>query len=129
VQDLPAADGVAGHHGDDGLRQPPDLHVQVGDVEAADGGALGHVAGVAAHALVAARAEGERAFAGEHDHADGGVLARPLQRVGDLDDRLRPERVAHLRPVDRDLRDAVAGVLVADVLVGPGGCPVHRHGR
>ena len=95
--------------------------MQVGDVEAADLGALRDVAGVAADPLVAARAEGERTLAGEHDHADRGVLARLLERVGDLDDRLRPERVADLGPVDRDLGDAVARRLVADVLV-LGGC-------
>jgi hypothetical protein len=33
---------------------------------------------------------------------------RALERVGDLDQRLGPERVAHLGPVDRDLRDPVA---------------------
>ena len=119
VQHVAAADRVAGDHRDHRLRQPPDLDVQVGDVEAPDGclGArLGHVARVAAHALVAAGAEGQRTLAGQHDHADRGVLARPLERVGDLDQRLRPERVAHLGAVDRDLRDPVRR-LVADVLV------------
>ena len=82
-----------------------------------------------ATALVAARAERERPLAREHDHADRRVLARPLERVRDLDDRLRPERVAHLRPVDRDLRDAVAAELVADVLVLGGGGPRHGHQR
>ena len=66
-----------------------------------------------------------RALAGEDDHADRRVLARPLERVGDLDQRLRPEGVADLRPVDRDLGDPVAGQLVADVLVVAGGGPVH----
>jgi hypothetical protein len=47
--------------------------VQVGDVEAADALAgSGQVARVAAHALVAARAEGERPLAREDDHADPG---------------------------------------------------------
>ena len=36
VQDVPAADGVAGDHRDDGLGQAADLDVQVGDVEAPD---------------------------------------------------------------------------------------------
>ena len=36
VQDVAAADRVAGDHRDDGLRHPADLDVQVGDVEAAD---------------------------------------------------------------------------------------------
>src|SRR3954454_4522620 len=120
VQHVSAADRVAGDHGHDGLRQAPDLYVQVGDVEAAHaalgGGVLVHVAGVAAHALVATRAECERSLAGEDDHADVEVLAGPLEGVGDLDQRLRAEGVAHLGAVDRDLRDPL-GDLVPDVRV------------
>src|SRR6185295_8612996 len=84
-----------------------------------------HVAGVAAHVLVTARAEGERSLARQDDHAHRGVLARPLERVRDLDERLGTEGVPHLRPVDRDLRDPVRG-LVADVLVVAGRLPVGR---
>ena len=71
VQHVAAADRVAGDHRDDRLGRAADLDVQVGDVEAADrapGSAL--VAGVAAHALVAAGAEGVGALAGEDDRAD-----------------------------------------------------------
>ena len=62
VQDVPAADRVAGDHRDHRLRQAPDLHVEVADVEAADA-LLGDlvvadVAVVAADPLVAAGAEG-----------------------------------------------------------------------
>ena len=114
VQHVAAADRVAGDHRHDRLGQPADLHVQVGDVEAPDACAgrpvvVVEVAGVAAHALVAARAEGVRPLAGEHDHADLGVLARVLERAGDLDDRARAEGVAHLRAGDRDLRDPGVG--------------------
>src|SRR5271166_746878 len=76
------------------------------------------VARVAAHALVAARAERLGALAGEHDHADLGVLAGVLQRLGDLDHGARSKRVADLGPGDRDLRDSLLGarrLLVADV--------------
>jgi hypothetical protein len=94
--------------------------VEVGDVEAAQPTAalarVGQVARVAAHTLVAARAEGERALAGEHDHADRGVLARTLERVRELDERLGTERVADLRSVDGDLGDPLRD-LVADVAV------------
>src|SRR6201999_4378903 len=114
-------------HRDHRLRQPADLHVQVGDVEAPDARAAGHVAGVAAHALVAAGAERLVALAGQHDHADLGVLAGALERAGDLDQRLRPERVAHLRAVDGDLGDPVAGGLIPDVLVLAGGRPRDSH--
>ena len=62
VQDVAAADRVAGDHRDDRLRQAADLDVQVADVEPADA-LLGDlvvadVAVVAADPLVAARAEG-----------------------------------------------------------------------
>jgi hypothetical protein len=128
TQDLAAADGIASDHRDHRLGQAADLHVQVGHVEAPDRRPFGHVAGVAAHALVAARAERVRSRAGQHDHADRRVLARALERVGDLDDRLRAERVADLRPVDRQLRDPVAGQLVPDVRVLRCGSPLHGHG-
>src|SRR5918996_5781250 len=116
VQHVPAADRVAGDHGDDRLGRAPHLHVQVGHVKAPDLGAAGHVAGVAAHALVAAGAERERAVAGEDDHADLGVLARALERLGHLDQGLGPEGIADLGAVDGDLGDPVRQ-LVADVLV------------
>src|SRR4051794_41170268 len=118
VQQVPAADRVAGDHRDDRLRKAPDLDVQVGHVEPAyaalGGGVLVHVAGVAAHALVAARAERQGALAREHDRAHVEVLARLLEGIAYLDQRLRPEGVAHLGAVDRDLRDALGG-LVPDV--------------
>ena len=125
VEDVAAADRVAGDHRHHRLRQAPHLHLQVGDVEAAERGALGDVAGVAADPLVAARAERLLALAGEDDHADLGVLAGRLERGGDLDQRLRAEGVAHLGPVDRDLRDPVR-LLVADVLVLAGRLPLDR---
>src|SRR3954452_1904227 len=117
VQHVPAADRVAGDHGDDRLGQPADLHVQIGDVEAPDPRAgLLLVALIAAHVLVAARAERPVALAGQDDHADLRIFAGKLKRARQLDHRLRAERVAHLRAVDGDLRDPVAGGLVADVL-------------
>src|SRR5204863_8653281 len=94
-------------------------------VEAPDTGRLLYVAVVAAHALVAAGAEGERPLAGEDDHADARILASAVEHVGQLDHGLRPECVAHLRAVDRDLRDPV-GDLVADVLVVVSRPPVGR---
>ena len=45
--------------------------------------------------------------------------------AADLDQRLRPEGVAHLGPVDRDLGDPV-GLLVADVVVLAGAAPLDR---
>ena len=74
------------------------------------------VAVVAADALVATGAEGLVARTGEDDHADAGVVAGPVERVLQLEQRLRPEGVAHLGPVDRDLGDPLGGV-VEDVVV------------
>src|SRR3984885_719402 len=125
VEDVTAADRVTGDHRHHGLRQPPHLHLQVGDVEAAERGALGDVAAVAPDRLVAAGAERLRALAGEDDRADLGVLACQLQRGRDLDQRLRAEGVQHLWPVDRDLGDPV-GLLVADVAVLGGAPPLDR---
>ncbi len=116
VKDVAAANRVARHHRHHRLRQSPHLHLQVGDMKAADGSALGDVAGVAANLLVAARAERLRALAGEDHDADLGILAGQLQRGGDLDQRLRPEGVEGLGPVDADLGDSL-GKLVVDVVV------------
>ena len=118
VQHVAAADRVPGDHRHHGLGQAADLDVQVGDVKAPraggvriTGGVLGEVAGVPAHALVAAGAERLRPLAGEHDHPDLEVLVGLRERARDLDHGQRPERVAHLGPVDRDLRDPPVGSL------------------
>ena len=117
---MPAADGVPGDHRDHRLRQPPDLHVQVADVQASDA-LLGDlvvadVAVVAADPLVAAGAEGLVAGSGEDDRGHLDVVAGAIEGVAQLGERRRPEGVADLGPVDRDLRDRVAA-LVEDVLV------------
>ena len=74
MQDLAAADRVAGDRGEHRLRQPADLDVEVADVEPPDS-LLGDlvvadVAVVAADPLVAADAEGLGAGAGEDDRPD-----------------------------------------------------------
>ena len=113
MEDLTAADGVPGDHRDDGLGQPADLHVQIGDEEPADAPlpdlVLPDIAGITPGLLVAARAEGQRSFAGQDDDADLGILSGDGERVGQFLDRLRPERVANLRAVDRDLGDRAPG--------------------
>src|SRR5690606_5747564 len=48
------------------------------------------------------------------------------QRVRHLDQRLRPEGVAHLRAADGDLGDAVPAVVETDVLVLADLRPLHR---
>ena len=85
MQHVPAADRIARDHRHDRLGQAAHLHVQVGHVKAPHarpaGVVVGEVAGVAAHALVASRAERVRPLAGQHDHADLRVLAGVLQRA------------------------------------------------
>src|SRR5205807_6050823 len=84
----------------------------------------------AAHPLVSARAESFGSLACEDHDADAEVLARAFERVGQLDHGLRAKRVAHLGPVDRDLRDARARTgaqLIADVLVLAGRFPGDCH--
>jgi len=109
----PPADGVAGHHGHDGLGQPADLDLEVEDVEAADAVVV-DVPVVTPDLLVAARAERQLALAGEDDDADAGVVARQVERLRHLEHRQRAEGVADLRPADRDLGHPL-GHLVADV--------------
>ena len=110
MQHVAAADRVARDHRDDRLRQAADLDLEIEHVEPADAVVVA-VAVVAAHALVAARAERVGPLAGEDDHADVGVVAGELERVAQLEQRPRPERVAHLGPADRDLGDPVGGLV------------------
>ncbi len=113
MQHVPAADRVAGDHRDDGLGQPPDLDLEIEDVQATDA-LLVHVAVVAANPLVPAGGEGERSLAREDDDADRGVVTGGVERRDQLSRGERTERVPDLRACDRDLRDPV-GRLVPDV--------------
>src|SRR4051794_31672085 len=129
VEDVAAADRVAGDHRDHRLRQPADLHVQFADVEPADA-LLGYlvvadVAVVAADPLVAARAEGIPAGAREDDRADLEVVAGASEGLAQLGQGLWAEGVADLGPVDRDLRDPAA-LLVEDVAELAGAAPLDR---
>ena len=65
------------------------------------------------------------AGAGQDDRADVEVVAGLREGVAELGEGRRPERVAPLGPVDRDLRDPVA-VVVEDVLVVAGALPFDR---
>jgi len=78
-----ATDGVAGHHGDDGLGKAADLHLEVEDVEAADAARV-LVAVVPAHLLAAAGAEGLPALPGEDDDAHLGIVAGEVEGAGQL---------------------------------------------
>jgi hypothetical protein len=84
---------------------------------------VAHVARVPPHLLVAAGAEGVGPLAGEEHHADLLVLSRPGEGIDQLEDRGGSKRVAHLRPVDGDLRDSLR-LLEADVPVVSNTLPV-----
>ena len=119
VQHVAAADRVPGDHRDHGLGKPTDLHLQVEHVEPADAVVVA-VAVVAAHALIAAGTERLGPLARKDDHADRRVVAGELERVAQLEQGARAERVADFRTADGDLGDAVGG-LVADVGEAVGG--------
>lgn len=117
MEHMPAADGVAGDHGDDGLRQGADLALDVEDVQARDA-VFADVTGVATHFLIAPGAEGEGTFATEDDDTHVGIFMQHLQRDEHLLHGLRAEGIAHFRPVDGELADAVFGFLKLDVFEG-----------
>ena len=104
----PAVDRRDGHLG---RRAHEALHLE--DVQPAairgriGGGALVEVAVAAANALVAAGTERvhavrRRSVAGDDDRGDVNGLASVVERAVQLVDRLGAERVAHLRPIERD---------------------------
>jgi len=103
--------------------------VQVADVEAADpllrDLVVADVTVVAADLLIAAGAESVLAGPGEDDCSDFEVVAGASECVAQLGQRLGPKGVSALRPVDRDLGQAVA-LLVEDVAVLAGALPVDR---
>src|SRR4051812_30775431 len=116
VQHVASADRVAGHHRHDRFGHAANLLLHVEDVEARDFLLRIDVAAFAAHALIAAGAEGIRPFAGDDDDADFAVVAGHVQRLLDLAHRQRAKGVTHLGTIDGDLGDAVFGALVLDVL-------------
>ena len=83
VQHVPTANRVAGDQCDDRLGERPDELLQVEHVETRHAVAP-DVAGVAPHALVAARAEGEVSLAGEQHAADILHLAYAHEGVDQL---------------------------------------------
>jgi hypothetical protein len=119
-QHVAAADRIALHLGDDRLPAVADRAVKLLDRQADQAAAaiaafLFRTGG--AGRVVAARAEGAVAGAGQHDDTDVAVILGVAHRLEHLLDRLGAKRVQHLRPVDRDRRDAVA-LIVEDVLIG-----------
>ncbi len=81
---------------------------------------------VAAHELVAARAEGEVSGAGQDDDADGGVELCAVHGIDQLLDGFGAKGIASLGPIDDNAGDAFGGVAtdVAVRGVGDAGLPV-----
>jgi hypothetical protein len=127
VEDVTATNGVAGDHRNHGLRQAPDLDLEVEHVQAARALRI-DVAVLASDPLVAARAERLGPGSGEDDDPDPGIVPRDLEGSRHLEDSGWPERVSDLGPVDGDLGDAVPR-LVDDVFVPPGASPPARPAR
>ena len=105
VQHVAAADGPARHHRNDRLGNGADDFLEFQHVEAGHG-VFAHVAAVAAHALVAARAEGPAALAGEDNHADVGAVLAQAHGLNHLLHREGREGVVDLRAVDADFGNA-----------------------
>src|SRR3954453_11460988 len=109
MEDVPAADRVARDHRHHRLRKPPDLNMEVPDVEPPDP-LLRHlvvadVAVVAPDPLVATRAEGLGPSSGEDDRGHLHVIPGAGEGIAQLGEGGWAERVVDLGPVDRDLRD------------------------
>ncbi len=120
MEDVAAADRVAGHQRDHRLGHGAHVALQLEHVEAGHA-APADVAGLAAHLLVPPGAEGplavlRRSVAGEEDDADVGVLPGVAERLLHLQERVGPEGVADLGAIEGDAGDAVA-LVVRDVLV------------
>ena len=119
VQHLAAADGIARHQGDHHLGQAADQALQVEHVEPGQAPVI-QIAAIAAHALVAAGAEGvgaigSRAGAGEQHHPNRRVVPHPREGVVELADGAGPKGIALLGPVNRDAGDALLTEIKQDV--------------
>ena len=115
MQAVSTSDGPTGHDGDHDLRHCADQALYLKDVKTAgpplldrfSGLALGIlIAALAADALIATRAEGPTpvlrgwTVSGDQDTADVGRHPGMIKASIQLVDRSRPERVAHLGPVE-----------------------------
>src|ERR1035437_1159374 len=109
MEDVSSADCVAVDRGDDRLGNVADDFVQRLDVHPAA------IASATARGLVAARAEGAVAGAGQDHHPDRTVSPGVPKGLHHLVHRLTAERVTELRPGDCDSGDPVL-LLVDDVL-------------
>src|SRR3989338_8639645 len=115
MKHMPAADGVTGDHRDNRFRTGAHLALEIEHVQAVHT-VLILVSRIPADLLVTAGAK--RLFAPARKNNDTVFLigARVVKRARHFLDRLGPERVTRLWPIDRDLRDPI-GFMVFDVRV------------
>ena len=130
MQHLAAADGIARHQGNHHLGQAADQALQVEHIEPGQAGLI-HIATIAAHALVAAGAEGPAPVGGRPDpaeqhHPHPGVVPHPGEGVAEFLHGARPEGIALVGPVDPDPGDPLLAPVKQHVLVAGGRLPVQR---
>src|ERR671910_1616181 len=123
MEDVAAADRIAGDHRHHRLGQPADLDLEVEDVQPADA-ALVDVAVVAPDLLVPAARERLGSLTRQDHHTHRRIVSRDVERPRQLANRERAERVPNLRPGHGDLREAL-GRLVPDIGVLAGRDPFH----
>ena len=117
MEHMPAADSVSGNHRNDGFWQRAELALDVEDVQARDA-VFADVTGISTYLLIAAGAEGERSFSTKDDDTHVRIFMQDIERDEHLLHGLRTEGIAHFRPVDGELADAVFGFLKLDVFEG-----------
>ena len=119
---MAATNGKTGDHRNDWFRAAANLHLQIKHVEVRRA-AFVDIAFIAAHLLVAARAEGFATGTGQDDRANAVVVMGPVKGIDQLADCFGAESVAFFRAIDRDPGDSLGGV-VEDIGVGLGRLPV-----
>jgi len=120
VQHVAATDGIASHHGHHGFRAGADVALEVEHVEVVSALVIAIATVVATDLLVAARAEGFLAKAGQDDGAHLIVITGIGQRLQHLFDRAGAKGIAHLGTVDGDLGNAIVGLVIEDIFVTGG---------
>ncbi|MNR20717.1 hypothetical protein D3C85_1375740 [compost metagenome] len=120
MQHVAATDGVARDHCDNRFWTGADLALEIEHVQVMHAGVVLVSAVVAAHFLIAARAEGFIAFAGQNDRADVIVVARVGHCLHHLFDGQRTKRVTHLRTVNGDFGNTVGRFVITNIRVAFG---------
>ena len=122
MQHMPAPNRIPRHHRHHRLRQPPNLLLHIQNVQTRNP-ILTNVPRIPPHLLIAPRTKRQRPLPRQNDHPHLPILMHNLKRLQHLLHRLRPKRIAHLRAIDRNLRNPVLGLLQLDISVSLDRCP------